>query len=480
MTHDLQITGLTKSFGPNRVLHGIDLAIGEGEVVGLMGPNGAGKSTLIKILAGVHRADGGAIRFGGSPVADLASRGDVGFIHQDLGLVDELSIVDNLRLGEAPMRRLGPLLDHRRERAEAAAALERVALDCRPETLVGDLSSGEKTLVAVARMLARGARLLIVDEATSTLPPRDALRLVDALKRTAQEEGATVIMVSHKLSEILRVTDRVVVLLDGRLVADQTAVGLDHDALVRLLVAHEAEAADRDAAPVTAPPGEELLRLEAACAGRAGPVDLQVRAGEIVGLTGLPGSGLHDVAFLAHGALRPRSGAVVRAPGAASALVPPYRERQGGFDDHAVRDNLTISALERWRAPWRLLRGGHERRDAAAMVGRLSVNPADPDRHYGELSGGNKQKVVFGRALFRDPRVYVLCEPTRGVDVPTRREIYRLIGELRDGGAAVLVVSSDFEDLLSVADRMAVVDDGRVGPFRVPSDLSDTDLEAFI
>ncbi|MCK9248316.1 MAG: sugar ABC transporter ATP-binding protein [Solirubrobacteraceae bacterium] len=478
MAHDIDIRGLTKSFGSHAVLHGIDLRIGEGEFVGLMGPNGAGKSTLIKILAGVHGNYGGELRFGGERVPSLAGRDDVGFIHQDLGLVDDMSIVDNLRLGEAPLRRLGPLLHHGREARAAADALALVGLERSVDTPVGALSPGEKTLVAVARLLARGARVLVVDEATSTLSPADAQQLIDSLKRTTAE-GATVIMVSHKLSEILRVCDRIVVVLDGRLVEDRPAEGLDHDGLVELLVAHEVDGhpgGEREPAR----PGEELVRLEGAVAGRAGPVDLVVHAGEVVGLTGLAGSGLHDVAFLAHGSAVPDRGRVVRPPSATTALVPPYRERQGGFDEHSIARNLTISALPRWRAPWRLLRTGVERRDARDVVGRLDVRPGDPERAYGDLSGGNKQKVVFGRALLRDPRLYVLCEPTRGVDVQTRREIYRLIDELRSGGAGVLVVTSDFEDLVAVADRMSVVVDGRVGPFLVADDMSAKDLEAFI
>ncbi|MBF6620192.1 MAG: sugar ABC transporter ATP-binding protein [Patulibacter sp.] len=478
MAHDIEIRGLTKSFGSHAVLHGIDLRFGEGEFIGLMGPNGAGKSTLIKILAGVYGGYAGELRIGGAQVSSLAARSDVGFIHQDLGLVDDLSIVDNLRMGEAPLRRFGALLDHRAEARAAAQALELVGLDRPVETLVSALSPGEKTLVAVGRLLARGARVLVVDEATSTLSSGDAQRLIGSLKRTV-DAGATVIMVSHKLSEILAVCDRIVVILDGRLVEDRPIGGLDRDGLVRLLVARDAEAhalEEREAIE----PGEPLLELDGVCGGRVGPVSLTVRAGEVVGLTGLAGSGLHDVALLANGSIRPADGRVRRGGDGRTALVPPYRERQGGFDDQSIVENLAISALPRWRSAVRLLRGAAERTDAEAMVRRLAVSPRDPDRAYGDLSGGNKQKVVFGRALLRAPGLYVLCEPTRGVDVQTRREIYRLIFELRRSGAGVLMVTSDFEDLAAVADRMAVVDDGRIGAFISADDLANTDLEAFV
>jgi ribose transport system ATP-binding protein len=479
MAHDIEIRGLAKSFGSHAVLHGIDLHLGEGEFIGLMGPNGAGKSTLIKILAGVYGGYSGELRIGGTQVHSLAGRSDVGFIHQDLGLVDDLSIVDNLRMGEAPMRRFGTLLDHRAEARAAAEALQLVGLDRPVETLVSALSPGEKTLVAVGRLLARGARVLVVDEATSTLSPGDAQRLIGSLKHTVESTGATVIMVSHKLSEILAVCDRIVVILDGRLVEDRPAQGLDRDGLVRLLVSHDAEAhalEEREAID----PGEPLMELDGACGGRVGPVSLTVRAGEVVGLTGLAGSGLHDVALLAHGSIRVTKGRVKRGGDGRTALVPPYRERQGGFDDQSIVENLSISALPRWRSVTRLLRGAAERADAETMVDRLAVSPSDPDRAYGDLSGGNKQKVVFGRALLRAPSLYVLCEPTRGVDVQTRREIYRLIFALRRSGAGVLMVTSDFEDLAAVADRMAVVDDGRIGEFISADDLANTDLEAFV
>lgn len=475
--HDIVIKDLRKSFGRNEVLHGIDLTIPVGEFVGLMGPNGAGKSTLIKILGGVYTRSSGEITYGGKPVTSLADLPEVGFIHQDLGLIDALTITDNLRLGEEPLRRFGFLLDRGRERDVARIALARVELDRDPDTLVADLSPAEKALVAVARLLDRGARVLFIDEATSTLPPAEARRLIDALAQTVSE-GATVIMVSHKLSEILDVAQRVVVILDGNLVADSLSSELDRDALVRMLIVHESQTLEDNREHRA--PGEEMLRLEGAYGGRAGPVDMMLRAGEVVGLTGLPGSGLHDVAYLAHGSMKPRAGTVVRPDHVRTSLVPPHRESQGGFLDMSVGANMTMSSLEGWRNPLRVLRGGAERRDCTDMVEKLNVHPADSDAVFGTLSGGNKQKVVFGRVLFREPQVYVLCEPTRGVDIGTRRDIYRLIHQLCDGGAAVLVVTSDSEDLFAVCDRIAVVEEGQLGDFIPVGETDAHQLEAFI
>ena len=478
---DLTIHGLTKWFGSNEVLHDVSLEIRSGEFVGLMGPNGAGKSTLVKILDGIYTASSGEIRLGGQRVTSLGGRSEVGFIHQDLGLVEELSIVDNLRLGDRPLRLAGPILNRRAERAAAERALALVELDQPPDTLVADLAPGEKTLVAIARVLDRGAKIVFVDEATSTLPPTEARRVIAELARMAAE-GSTVVMVTHKLSEILEACKRVVVLLDGRLATDETTTGLDRAALVGMLVQHEITRAEREAGEqeIAGQDGDVLLELRHACGGRAGPVDLQVRAGEVIGLTGLPGSGLHDVALLAHGSLRPTSGEVIVNKDVRRALVPPHRETQAVFAGLSVSRNMTVSSLVRWKTALRLLAVRREARDVCEMVSRLSVRPDRIDIDFNVLSGGNKQKVIFGRALFREPRLYLLCEPTRGVDVATRSEIYGLIREMRSQDGGVLIVSSDSEDLFAVCDRICVIEDGRVSQPRPAAELTMTELEAIV
>ncbi len=477
-TPTLTIAGLKKSFGSNRVLHGIDLTFEPGQFIGLMGPNGAGKSTLIKILDGLYHADEGTIRLDDEAVKNLGSRTECGFIHQDLGLIEDMSICDNLRLGQSPMKVVGPILNLRRERKAAAEAIAKVGLDRPVETMVNALSPGEKTLVAVARTLDRGARIVFVDEATSTLPAADSRRLMDALRATVND-GATVIMVSHKLSEILDDTDRVVVLLDGVVSTDEPTASLDRESLVEKLVAHESEMAEDDLGAAVIE-GDELIRLEGACAGRAGPIDLSLRGGEITGLTGLPGSGLHDIGFMVHGSMRPYRGKIIADRKVKRALVPPHRETQGGIQMSSIRENLTLSSLARWRTISRLLSLGREGRDAQNMATELNVVPGDAEGPYGVLSGGNKQKVIFGRVLLQEPQVYVLCEPTRGVDIATRTEIYRLIRKLRSKDVAVLVISSDSEDLFSVCDRIGVVDDGTVDELVPAEQMNTQQLEALV
>ncbi|MDQ2700437.1 MAG: sugar ABC transporter ATP-binding protein [Actinomycetota bacterium] len=477
-TPRLTVTGLKKSFGANRVLHGIDLTFEPGTFVGLMGPNGAGKSTLIKILDGLYSADEGTIKLDDEEVKNLGSRQVCGFLHQDLGLIEDMSICDNLRLGQAPMKVAGPILNLRRERQAAAQAIERVGLDQPVETPVSSLSPGEKTLVAVARMLDRGARILFVDEATSTLPAADSRRLMDALRETVSA-GTTVIMVSHKLSEILDDTDRVVVLLDGVVSVDEPTASLDRESLVERLVAHESVMAVEE----TGDPhetGDELISLVGACGGRAGPIDLTLRGGEITGLTGLPGSGLHDIGFMVHGSMKPFKGRIECDRKLRRALVPPHRETQGGIQMSSIRENPTLSSLDRWRSVIRLLSLGREGRDAQSKTTELNVVPGDAEGSYQVLSGGNKQKVIFGRVLLREPQVYVLCEPTRGVDIGTRTEIYRLIRKLRNKDVAVLVISSDSEDLFSVCDRIGVVDDGTVAELVPAEQMNTQQLEALV
>ncbi|MBK5219964.1 MAG: sugar ABC transporter ATP-binding protein [Thermoleophilia bacterium] len=472
----LEIVELKKSFGANRVLHGVSLSIRAGELVGLMGPNGAGKSTLVKILDGVYAADSGEIRIAGERVASLADRADVGFIHQDLGLIDTFSVAENLRLGEPKVRLAGPILAHSRERELAKEALDRVSLDLDPRTIVGELSPGEKTLVGIARALQHGAQILIIDEATSTLSPRDAGRLLDTL-RTLTNEGAAVVMISHKLSEILDATNRIVVLIDGEITTDEPRAGLNLSDLAQRLLQQDEVATEKSGRESAV--GAALLTLEGVRSGQCGPLDLDLHSGEVIGVTGLAGSGLHDLAYLAAGVLEPEAGRVVLADRTQRSFVPPHRETQGGFSLLSVRENMTISALSRWREKG-LLRLGKEGRDALGMIDRVAVAPPDPNYLFGALSGGNKQKVIFGRVMFTDAKVFVLCEPTRGVDVKTRRELYGIIARLRDEGAGVLVVTSDVEDLSAVCDRVGVIRGGQLGSLRPLEAIQPSELEELV
>jgi len=478
----LEVRGIRKSFGDTHAVRGIDFSLQRGEFVGLMGPNGAGKSTLIKILSGVYTADRGEITFDGRPVRSLAGRPEVGFVHQDLGLVDDLSVLDNLRLGAPVARLVGPILNPRTEARLAQAALDRVDLQIPVAALVGSLSPGQKALLAVARLLDLGAQIIVVDETTSTLPPRESRWFVETLHRAA-DNGTTVVMVSHKLSELLSGARRIILMIDGSIVADRPVTPEDRAEVVQLLGSHEeqkaTEQSDQNDGPsqgLEVAMGEPLLELKQVAWGTLQSIDLVVRRGEVVGLTGLVGSGLHDIALLAMRALHPAHGSVWTASGARSALVAPQRETQGAIADLPVLWNATLSSLGRWRSPWRLLRLRRERADGDAVMTDLRVVPTDSSKPMGTLSGGNQQKVLFGRALLRQADIFVLCEPTRGVDVRTRVEIYSLIGRLKARGAAILVITSDSEDLFAVCDQIGVLQQGTLERLWDPTELSEDQL----
>lgn len=450
------VDGIVKSFNGNEVLHGISLDFVRGEFVGLMGPNGAGKSTLIKILDGVYRPDQGRILIDGR-VADQAERArKIGVVHQNLGLVDSMTVWENLCLALPPQYAVRPLLSFRRERELVRHALGQVGLD---ESLirkrVGALSLGEKTMVAVARLLARGAELIIVDEVTSALPPNEATWLVDTLRHQARS-GSTIVMVSHRLSEIVGAADRQVVIVDGRVVADTRTSLLDIKELTDLMTPEGNEGASAVDSSRPLRVGETVLEMRDAYSQTAGPFNFTVSAGEVVGLTGPIGFGLYSIAYLASGFERARRGAVEMSDRGVG-FLPPDRETEGNFDEDPVLWNMTVASLNRFSGPFGLLKAAEERSKATEMHTRLAVVPQDLYAKQRTLSGGNQQKVLFGRALLQGSRLLVLCEPTRGIDVVTRQQIYRLIRDLKSEGHAILIISTDAEDLLSVADRVGIM-----------------------
>lgn len=465
----LEIKDITKSFGPAQVLKGISLTIRRGEFIGLVGANGAGKSTLLKIIGGVHQQTGGVIEVLGKTVADMRNNKTIGIVHQDLGLVDSMSVLDNLMLGAKRVTAAGLFLKTLSEMREAQGALDRVGMSALGlHTEVGSLSPGEKAMLAVAKLFSRGAELIIVDETTSTLDTDEAAWLIDHL-RAATEGGAAVVLVSHKLSEIRNATNRIVVLADGEVAADESAEGYraHEEDLVKLLAGSDFTAgADRRIAPDL---GQVALRLTDAHTGKTGPLNMSVRQGEVVGVTGSLGSGLHSVGLLAARVIAPHSG-VVDGGAKSVALIPPQREVQGVFSEHSVAWNMTVASLR----PLINLRA--EGRAVGDMVERLQIKTQSVASAISTLSGGNQQKVLFARTLLQRAELFVLCEPTRGVDIQTRRQIYTLISELASEGAAVLIVTSDSEDIFAVCDRVHSITDGELQPSKHVADLLDETL----
>lgn len=477
----LTARGIFKRFPGVQALADVNLSLGAGEVLCVVGENGAGKSTLMKILGGVYRPDAGQIVLAGRGVefADVhaAQSAGVVLIHQELNLADGLDVAGNLFLGREP-RAGGPLgFVRRRIYDQARAITDRLGLDCSPRTIVAQLSPGQKQLVEIGRALGLESRVLIMDEPTSSLTERETERLfqvIGDLKRA----GVSIVYISHRLKEVGQIADRVTVLRDGRNAGELDRVQITHDALVRLMVGRELRQFfhRQHRAPRT---GEgqpaAVLRAEQVrwTAAAEEAVDFEVRRGEIVGMAGLMGSGRSELAETLFG-LRPMRGGRLlvdgkvvrpRSPREAIAagifLIPEDRRHQGLVLSASVAENLGLVWLRQLSRGGMILRGRH-RELAERMCRELAVKTPSLEQTVGLLSGGNQQKVVLGKWLARRPRVLILDEPTRGVDVGAKAEIYALMDRLAAEGVGVLMISSDLEEILGTSDRVLVMHQRRL------------------
>ncbi|MBO7934757.1 sugar ABC transporter ATP-binding protein [Streptomyces antibioticus] len=473
----LSMSGITKSFPGVRALDGVDLDVQAGEVHCLLGQNGAGKSTLIKVLAGAHLPDEGTVRWRGEPVAPRspsdAMRLGIATIYQELDLVEHLSVAENVYLGHEPTA-AGFVVRGRAARASTAALLGRLGHpEIDPGALVGRLSAAQRQIVSMARALSHDVRLIVMDEPSAALDPDE----VDNLFRIVGDltaDGVAVVYISHRLEEIRRIGDRVTVLKDGRAVAGGLpARSTPTRDVVALMTGRTVEYVfpDRPPEPPTAPPVLKVRGL--ARDGEFAPLDLDLRPGEIVGLAGLVGSGRSEILETIYGARRPtaghvlvqgrplRPGSVRAAVRAGLGLAPEERKAQALLMLESVTRNVSVSTLGRFaRAGW--IDRGAERAAARTAVRELSLRPDDPDVPVRTLSGGNQQKAVLARWLLRGCRVLLLDEPTRGVDVGARAELYAVVRRLADEGLAVLLVSSEVPEVLGLADRVLVLREGRV------------------
>ncbi|WP_433256911.1 sugar ABC transporter ATP-binding protein [Streptosporangium sp. CA-135522] len=471
----LTMRGIVKRFPGVRALDGVDLDVRAGEVHCLLGQNGAGKSTLIKVLAGAHQPEEGSITLAGervrpsSPIA--AIRAGISTIYQELDLVDGLSVAQNIFLGHEPAR-LGFVGRGEVNRA-ARRLLERLGHgEIRPGAQVGRLSPAAKQVVSMARALSRDARLIVMDEPSAALAHDEVANLFRII-RELTARGVAVLYISHRLAEIRQIGDRVTVLKDGRTVAAGVPVRQMPTAqIVALMTGRAVEQVFpvRPARPVDAGRAE-VLRVEGlTVAGRVAGVSFTVRAGEIVGLAGLVGSGRSEIIEAVYGARR-FSGRVVldgvpvgrggpaRAVRLGMGLAPEERKAQALLLDQSVARNISLGALGRYaRFGW--LDRRREAAEARAMVERLDIRPPDPQRPVKTLSGGNQQKAVLARWLVDGRRLLLLDEPTRGVDVGARAELYALIRGLADAGVGVVLVSSEVPEVLGLADRVLVLREG--------------------
>ncbi|KPI18383.1 Monosaccharide-transporting ATPase [Actinobacteria bacterium OK074] len=463
------VRGLSKRFGGTLALADVDLDIRAGSVLALLGHNGAGKSTLIKVLAGVHRADAGRVTVGGHPLGTDAASAEMSFIHQDLGLVEWMTVAENIALGTGYPRSAG-LVSWRRVRRRAVEALEIVAGHLDPDAPLADLTRAERSLVAIARALSTRARLIVLDEPTASLPAADCARLF-AVLHTLRDRGHAIVYVSHRLDEVFQVADSFAVLRDGRLISRGRLADHGPDRIVHDIVGHE-PAAHRPS--LGRGNGATVLRLTGVAAPGVGPVDLALHAGEVLGMVGLTGAGHMDLgrALAGAGTLLDgevlldgapyRPGSVAAAVDAGIGLVTSDRQEEGCAPDLSVRENFLANPRADGCGPWQWINPRRERAEAAALVERFGVRPANGEAPIATLSGGNQQKVMIGRWLRTGRRVVILEEPTAGVDVGAKAEIYRLLDAALAEGLAVLLISTDFEEVAAVCHRALVFARGAV------------------
>ncbi|MBO9644793.1 MAG: sugar ABC transporter ATP-binding protein [Pseudacidovorax sp.] len=474
----LELRSISKTFPGVKALRDVRLTAWPGQVHALMGENGAGKSTLMKILSGAYIPDAGAeIRIDGQPVriegpAD-AKRLGVSVIYQELSLAPNLTVAENIFMGRA--LRKGPMVDRAGMAAACVATLERLGADFGPHTPVAQLSIAQRQLVEIARAVQFDCRILVMDEPTTPLSTHETQRLF-ALIRRLRDEGLAILYISHRMDEIDELADEVTVLRDGSYVGTLSRAQLSRDALVKMMVGRDLSGFYRKDA-VGQHTGEVVLTVKDLADGRrVRGCSFQLRAGEVLGLAGLVGAGRTELARLLFGADLRTAGEVrvgvdgslvdVRQPADAIRHGILYltedRKGNGLFLDLPVRDNINVMVCPRDAASGGVMNRRRARERAAEAIRRLSIRVASPKVTVGSLSGGNQQKVLLARLLELGPRVLILDEPTRGVDIGAKSEIYRLIDELAQRGVAVLVISSELPEIVGVCDRVVVMREGRL------------------
>jgi len=474
MTPLLQMRGISKAFPGVQALEDVSLEVAPGEVVALVGENGAGKSTLIKILSGCYRADAGEITLDGRRLGHYsphqAQRFGISVIYQEFNLAPPLSAAENIFVGRQKRTRLG-LVDFRRMRTDAQAVLDSLHLPLDSRRLVGTLSVAEQQMVEIAKAISLDAKIIVMDEPTAALTEHETRTLFDLVRRL-RDQGVAVIYISHRLEEIFEIADRVVVLRDGRLAGGMPVAEASVEGIVHLMVGRELTEMFHKERIERGEPVLEVRGLARADSG-LGDVNLTVHAGEIVALAGLVGAGRTEIARTIFGADRPDAGRIevcglgvrIRSPldaiRAGVGLVTENRKEEGLFLILAVRENVSSAGLGRL-ATADFIRFDAERDLVASLIDQLRIRTPSQEQQVQFLSGGNQQKVILARWLALEPKVLILDEPTRGIDVGAKAEIYALMGEFARRGVGIIMISSELPEVLGMGDRVLVVRGGTI------------------
>ena len=469
------MSGIAKRFPGVVALAGVNLELGRGEVVALCGENGAGKSTLMKILGGVYQPDAGELRVDGRLVringVTAAMKLGIAFIHQELNVLDNLDVAANVFLGREPLLKPFPLIDRKKLHADTAPYLKRLGLDISTHTKLDQLPLAQQQMVEIAKALSLQARLIIMDEPTSSLTLQETARLLELIAEL-RTSGVSIIYISHRLGEVDQCADRVVVLRDGRNAGGLERAEISHDRIVGMMVGRALKSIYEES---KAPRTSGCLQVRHVRSSRypQQAVSFDAGRGEILGFAGLVGAGRSELAKALVGLDREASGEITldgqplpigdsrAAIARGMYLVPEDRRGEGLVTGMTVRENLTLPSLLAFTSGGFINRR-KETKTANQQIQSLQIKTPDAEARVVNLSGGNQQKVVIGKWLAMEPQVLILDEPTRGIDVGAKAEIYKLMRSLAENGAVILMISSDMEEVLNVSDRIAVMHEGRI------------------
>ncbi|MCG5049987.1 ribose ABC transporter ATP-binding protein RbsA [Pectobacterium brasiliense] len=469
----LQLQGITKSFPGVKALSGAALKVYPGKVMALVGENGAGKSTMMKVLTGIYRKDAGSIHFLGKEVdfsgPKASQEAGIGIIHQELNLIPQLTIAENIFLGREFTNRFGRI-DWNKMYAEADKLLKRLNLRYGSRRMVGDLSIGDQQMVEIAKVLSFESKVIIMDEPTDALTDTETASLFSVIKEL-QSQGCGIVYISHRLKEIFEICDDITVFRDGQFIGERPVSDLEEDTLIEMMVGRKLEDQYPRSNKV---PGEVRLKVQNLSGPGVDSVSFTVRKGEILGVAGLMGAGRTELMKILYGAL-PRTGGnvtldgrdvVTRKPqdGLANGIVyiSEDRKRDGLVLGMSVKENMSLTALRYFSHAGGRLKHAEEQLTVADFIRLFNVKTPSMEQPIGLLSGGNQQKVAIARGLMTRPNVLILDEPTRGVDVGAKKEIYQLINQFKEEGLSIILVSSEMPEVLGMSDRIIVMHEGRL------------------